>query len=245
MGNAQLALDTLLRRPTTGIPGWALFLMEHAHIERLAGAQPGAYRRDPEGVYLAMQRAAGACLVDQWIPDNPLTMGDAGYEADSNRRDTATTGAREIVCDGIQIDSPEAVVEHLERFVFPGIRAAIAAFDEGRRVQEIIEGERAVQSLLGPTILKTGYGIIRFPTLAYTTYGYEPYFSAYALYPEVMEAHFCLQADLATLNNRAAARAYVEGALPPLHRLLTAQEGARTHCGSRTNRPEDRDEPGP
>ena len=39
MGNAQLALDTLLRRPTTGIPGWALFLMEHAHIERLAGDQ--------------------------------------------------------------------------------------------------------------------------------------------------------------------------------------------------------------
>jgi len=170
-------------------------------------------------VYLAMQRAVGTCLVDQWIPRNPLTMGDAGYEPDSDRRDTATTGAQEIVCDNLRIDSPEAVVEHLERFAFPRIEAAIAAFDEERRVQEILEGERAVQALLGPTILKTGYGIIHFPTLAYTTYGYEPYFSAYALYPEVMEAHFSLQADLATLNNRAAARAYVEGGLPPLHRL--------------------------
>jgi uroporphyrinogen decarboxylase len=219
MDNAQLALDTLLQRPTVGIPNKPLFLMEHAHIERLAGVQPGAYRRDPEGVYLSMQRAVGTCLVDQWIPRNPLSMGDAGYEADSDRRDTATTGAHEIICDGQVIHSPEAVVEHMERFVFPRIEAAIAAFDEERHVEDVIEGERAVQAQLGPTILKTGYGIIRFPTLAYTTYGYEPYFSAYALYPEVMEAHFSLQADLATLNNQAAARAYREGGLPPLHRL--------------------------
>jgi hypothetical protein len=216
---AQLALDTLLQRPTAGIPSWALFLMEHAHIERLAGVGPGTYRRNPEGVYLAMQRAVGTCLVDQWIPRNPLTMGDAGYEADSERRDTATTGAHEIVCDGMAIDSPEAVVDHLERFVFPRLEADIAGFEEARRVREIVEGERSAQALLGPAILKTGYGIVHFPTLAYTTYGYVPYFSAYALYPEVMERHFSLQADLAALNNCAAARAYVEGDLPPLHRL--------------------------
>jgi hypothetical protein len=219
MDRAQLALDTLLQRPTAGIPGWSLFLMEHAHIERLAGARQGEYRRDPEGVYLAMQRAAGTCLVDQYIPHNPLTMGGAGYEADSDRRDTATTGGQEIVCDSVRIDSPEAVVEHLEQFAFPRIRAAIAAFDEDRRVDEILRGERAAQAQLGQDILKTGYGIIHFPTLAYTTYGYEHYFGAYALYPEVMEAHFSLQADLATPNNHAAARAYVEGTLPPLHRL--------------------------
>ena len=91
--NAQLALDTILQRPTEGIPSKTLFLMQHAIVERLAGAQPGDYRRDPAGVYLAMQRAVGTCLVDQWIPRNPLTMGDAGYEADSDRRGTATTGA--------------------------------------------------------------------------------------------------------------------------------------------------------
>ena len=34
-----------------------------------------------------------------------------------------------------------------------------------------------------------------------------------------MDKHFSLQADLAVLNNRAAARAIVEGALPPLFRL--------------------------
>ena len=218
-GNAQLALNTILQQPTKGIPGWALFVMQHAHIERLAGARPGDYRRDPEGVYLAMQRAIGTCLVDQWIPRNPLTMGDAGYEEDAETRDTATTGAREIVCDGVRIDSPEAVVAHMEGVAFGQIAQAIAAFDEERRVEEIVQGERATQLLLGPTILKTGYGIIHFPTLAYTTYGYEHYFAALALYPEVIEAHFALQADLATLNNRAAARAYAQGRLPPLHRL--------------------------
>jgi uroporphyrinogen decarboxylase len=217
--SAQLALDTILQWPTRGIPSKTLFLMQHAYIERLAGVRSGAYRRDPEGVYLAMQRAVGTCLVDQWIPRNPLTMGDAGYEPDSNRRGTATTGADEIWVDGLCVDSPEAVVEHLERFAFPRLKACIAAYDEESRVREILNQERAVQAALGPGILKSGYGFIRFPTLGYTRYGYEPYFAAYALYPEVMEAHFGLQADLATLNNRAAARAYREGGLPPLYRL--------------------------
>jgi hypothetical protein len=119
--SAQLALDTILQQPTNGIPSKTLFVMQHAYIERIAGVRPGDYRRDPEAVYLAMQQAAGTCLVDQWIPRNPLTMGDAGYEPDSEKRNTATTGATEIVCDGMAIDSPEAVVAHMERFVFPGM----------------------------------------------------------------------------------------------------------------------------
>ena len=219
MVNAQLALDTILQRPTTGIPSWCLFLMEHALIERLAGAQPGAYGRDPEAVYLAMQRAVGTCLVDQWIPRNPLTMGVGGYEPESDRRGTATTGAHEILVDGMTIDSPEAVVAHMELHAFERLRGEIDAFDEDQCVCQIVLKERAAQFLLGPDILKTGHGIIRFPSLAYTTYGYEHYFAAFALYPEVMERHFALQADLAVLQNRATARAYVEGDLPPLHRL--------------------------
>ncbi|MEI6916406.1 MAG: uroporphyrinogen decarboxylase family protein, partial [Armatimonadota bacterium] len=51
------------------------------------------------------------------------------------------------------------------------------------------------------------------------SYGYVNYFSAYGLYPEVMERHFALQADYWLLNNRAAARAYREGHLPPAYRL--------------------------
>jgi len=213
---AQLALDTIYQRPRIGVPNWMIHVMEHSILERLAGAQPGDYVRDPERVYLDAQRTAGACLIDQYIPENPLTIGSHGYDAEEK---TATQGADEINVDGLVIDSPEAAVDHLERFVIPAIERDIANFNEDARVEEIIAEEIAVQGKMGPSMLKSGYAFIRFPTFSYSLYGYSNYFMAYALYPEVMERHFAIQADFALLNNRAAARAYTEGGLPPLYRL--------------------------
>ncbi|MFH1571073.1 MAG: uroporphyrinogen decarboxylase family protein [Gemmatimonadota bacterium] len=213
---AQLALDTIHQRPTRGVPSWLIHVMEHEHIERLAGAQPGAYRRDPHGTYLAFQQAAGTCLLDQWIPDNPLTMGPRGFEGADRK---ATTGLERVVLDGIAIDSPEAVVEHLESRVFPALEQQAAAVDEAAVVRDVLARERQVQEILGPEILKSGHGFVAFPGLAYGAYGYVPYFSACALYPEVLERHFALQADVAVTRNRGAARAYAEGGLPPLYRL--------------------------
>jgi len=213
---ALLALDTILQKPTKGIPSWLIHPMEHSIIEKIAGVNPGEYKRDPGKVYLAMQYAIGTCLIDQFIPNNPLTMGHQGYE---NKEKGATTGAEKIVRNDIVIDSPEAVVKHMEKFVFPGICKAIKEFNEARRTKEIIEGERKTQEILGSSILKSGYSFIPFPTFSYGVYGYENYFMAYALYPEIIEKHFSLQADLALLNNQAAARAYIEGNLPPLYRL--------------------------
>ncbi|MCE5258652.1 MAG: hypothetical protein LLG44_06250 [Chloroflexi bacterium] len=214
--NAQLALDTILQQDVRGVPSWMLHLMEHRYIERLAGLPEGSYQRDPDKTYLAMQRAVGTCLIDQWIPRNPLDMGEHGYEG---RELGATTGANEIILDGIVIDSAESVVEHMEQVLFPELRAAVEHFDEDARVNEIIAQERDTQGLFGADILKTGYAFVGFPTLEYYRYGYTPYFSAYALYPDVMERCFSLQADLALKNNRAAARAYRKGGLPPLYRL--------------------------
>ncbi len=154
--------------------------------------------------------------MDQYIPDNPLTMGDHGYEGAARG---ATTGAEEIVCDGIAIDSPEAVIEHLERFDFPRLQQEAESFDEDARVREILAEEARIQEKIGPSMLKTGYRFIHFPGLYYGLYGYANYFMAFVLYPEVMERHFSRQADLFTLYNRAAARAYREGKLPPLYRL--------------------------
>ena len=228
--NAQLALETIRQRPARGIPSWLLHVMEHGEIERLAGAEPGLYRREPEVTYLAMQRCVGTCLLDQYIPFNPLEMGAHGYEGAAHG---ATTGAERIVCDGIVIDSAEAVTEHLERVEFPRLKQRITAFGEDARVRGILDEEGEIQAELGPGILKSGYGFVTFPAMAYGTYGYVHYFEAYALFPDVMERHFALQADLAVLNNRAAARAYMGGrcvsngaddaaashALPPLFRL--------------------------
>lgn len=214
--NARLALETILQRPTRGVPTWMLHVMDHAQIDRLAGAAPGSYERDAETTYLAMQRRAGVCLIDQYIPLNPLTMGRRGFEG---RERGATTGAERVELDGVPIDSPEAVVEHLERFEFPRFRRAIADFDENERVCEILDQERRIQACLGSNVLKSGYAFVRFPCLYYGTYGYASYLMAYALYPEAIERHFSLQADLAVRHNGAAARAYAEGKLPPLYRL--------------------------
>lgn len=214
--SAQLALDTILHKPAKGIPSFFVNVMEHDHIDRIAGVPPGTYRRKPEETYIAMQRNLGICLLDQYIWNNPLSMGSDGFEGAAHG---ATTGAEEIVLDGIVIDSPEAVVEHMEKVVFPSLARQADGFDEDAEVRRIIDLESTIQAKLGPAILKSGHAFIGFPGFAYGAYGYVNYFSAYALYPEVMEKHFSLQADCCAARNKAAARAYTEGNLPPLYRL--------------------------
>lgn len=209
--NVRLVLDTIQGKPADGVPSWLLHVMEHQYIEHLAGREPGSYVKDPEGVYLEMQRRIGTCLLDQPLWDNPLSMGSGGYE---------TGGQVESpVLDGIRIDGPDAVALHLETKVFPWLEEQIRNFDEESRFQEIICTELIHQERLGKDILKGGHGFIHFPSLLYYVYGYVPYFTAFALYPDLMERHFSLQADLAVLNNSAVARAYSEGGLPPIYRL--------------------------
>jgi hypothetical protein len=213
---AQLAYDTILRRPTEGIPSWLLNPMDHDHIERIAGAEAGAYRASPVETYLAFQRSAGTCMLDQYIPENPLSMGPKGYQGAARG---ATTGATEIVCDGIVIDSPEAAVHHMESHLFPALRHAAETFDEKAHTRAVVEHERALQETLGPDILKGPYGHVSFPWMDYGRYGYENYFMAWGLYPEVLERGFSLMADLALRSNRASARAFAEGDLPPFCRI--------------------------
>ena len=42
--NHQLAMDTLDLKPTKGIGSADIHMMDHQHIERLAGVEPGAYK---------------------------------------------------------------------------------------------------------------------------------------------------------------------------------------------------------
>ncbi len=218
---ARLARDTIALEPTTAIPSKTLFVMDMPFMEEVTGRRPGDYARDPEGVYVAFQRRAGTCFTDQFIPRNPLTMGPDGYESSAERG--ATTGAERIVLDGIEIDSPEAVLEHMESVLFPRRAEEIASFDpdDPARIERMISGQCDVQRLLGTDILKGPYagGFQDFPHFHYGTYGYVHYFSAYALYPEVMERDFAQQGELAALRNRAATRAIVEGGLPKMVRL--------------------------
>ena len=216
--NVQLAADTLAMKPTSGIPSWMLHVMDVAYLESRSGHPRGSYREDPDGVYLDFQRKAGACFIDQYLADNPLTMEGHGYGPDAVH--TATTGAEIVVLDGITIDSPEAVAEHLERFVFPALErenASVPADGVGALIAE----ERARQTQFGPGILKVPYGegFQCFPYLRYTTYGYANYLMAFIMFPELMEKDFSLQADVAMKRNQVAARAIIEGSLPKVIRL--------------------------
>jgi len=215
--NAQLALDTILQKPTRGIPSWLIHPMEHRIIDRLAGVPEGSYVKNPDEVYLKMQRAVGTCLLDQYLATNPLNIGTHGY--DDKGPKSATTGLDHIVQDGMTIDSPEAVVAHLEQKAFPALQKRCREVNEAEVTRNCIKRERELQEKIGPTMLKSGYAMINFPGMRYGAYGYVNYFMAYALYPEIIEKDFALQADCAELNNRAVARAYAEGNLPPLNRL--------------------------
>ncbi len=218
--NAQLALDTIALRPTRGIPTWLFQTMQWSQLEALSGHPPGSYPADPVRVYLDFVLKSGVCFLDQWIPDNPLSMRDQGFGDDTARG--ATTGAEEIIRDGMLIDSPEAAVAHMERILFPSWKQwrrdlEAQADDEVRRR---IDGEVAVQRLFGTQMLKGPYdGFFAFPGFLYGYYGYANYFMAYVLYPEVIERGFALYADASVVYNRLAARAIVEGGLPRLVRL--------------------------
>ena len=215
---AQLASDTIAMKPVKGIPAGTVFAMDVPFMEQTAGHRPGDYANDPVGIYVAFQKLAGTCFVDQFIPTNPLSMGAHGYISSTPKG--ATTGLDSILCDGMEIDSPEAVIEHLEKIIFPRRQQEIADWPakEQAFVDRIISEERQVQETLGRNILKGPY-FFAFPYLSYGTYGYTNYFMAYALYPEVMARDFATQADLATLKNHAIAKAIVQAHLPHLLRL--------------------------
>lgn len=212
---AQLAYDTLQQKKTQGIPTGIFHIMEHSVIERLANAGPGDYRKDPYGIYFRMLENVGVNMVDQMLADNPLSMGEKGYEGGGG---SATTGGVAVL-DGQVIDTAEACAEYIERYDFPLLEQKIRSFDEQQTMQDVIVSESQAQRILGPDILKTGYAHLTFPHLEYYRYGYENFFMAYALFPDIIDRLFKLQADYAVLKNHAVVKAFKYAGLPLYHRL--------------------------
>lgn len=221
--NALMALKTLRLEETECITTGFVHIMDIPFMEKMSNHPPGSYRKNPDGVYLDFHRTIGTCAIDQFLAENPLTMTDDGYDSHTER--TATTGNDVIVLDGMTIDSPEAVIEHLEKIVFPRLRGEIANCNtsDQSQVSSLIMHEHRMQRLFGENILKIPYEpydkFQSFPRLRYKEYGYENYFMAYILYPDVMEKDFSLQADLATKRNAITADAFGLGGFPKMLRL--------------------------
>jgi hypothetical protein len=152
-----------------------------------------------------------ACC-DQFILQDPL-LGNEGW-AEDNR-------PRALELDGIALDSPEAVCAHLERVAWPRLRQRIAEFEQNapRLREDYVRHMRAQQALLAPVVKAPYEAVQDKPGLQYYAYGYEPYFMFYALYPEMAEKSFALEADYAALNNALLAQAIVEEGYPPVVRV--------------------------
>jgi len=213
--NAALAYAAINREPTKVIPTCWMNIMEHGVIDKLAGVSEGNYVKNPHEIYLKMQKNIGACMLDQYIPDNPLSMDTSGYLGNTGN----TTGADKIYANGMLIESPEDVAAHIEKYTIPYYTNAIKNFDENEVIQGVVSHETNIQNEIGSDILKSGYGHISFPGFMYGNYGYEYYFSAYALYPEIIDRVFTLQGDYSYLRNKAVVKAFIQAELPLYHRL--------------------------
>ena len=237
--------------PRAGYPLLDAAYYERRALEEPAGrGRPGGIRAGPRPRYTRALRNAGVCMIDQYIPKNPLTMSPAGYDEQLGVAPPAldylpytpidlmdsdiggvTTGGRTLI-NGMWIDSPEAVVEHLERFVFPRIERDIASFDEDSRVAEILSDERSAQDQLGPDILKTGFNFVFFPYLYYGLYGgTEYYFMAYALYPRSWTGISSCKRTMPCSTTERRQRAIGLAGLPPFHRLDFDMADSTGHSG--------------
>lgn len=215
----RLAYETILRQPTQGIASFGIHPMEWSMIERLAGEPAGAYQARPMETYRKMQEHIGCCTIDQWIWGNPLEMGAHGYDDRNTLPPSPTRGLTDFELDGIRISGPEDVVRHLETVAWPQLEKRIREFDPDRLIRDVVTFERQTQQEIGPNILKIPHGLLVFPQMNFYAYGYVPYFSAYALYPEIMERDFRLQADYGVLHNRALALVFTEHNVPPYMRI--------------------------
>ena len=214
--NAENVLDTISHRETNQIPLWFFHILEHEMIDRLSGVPIGTYIKNPKQTYNLLQQKAGVNFIDQYLWENPLIMGAHGYE---NAEYGATTGATTIIVNDMPINSPEDVIQHLEKYEIPNMQKKLKDFSAEKFILQLGESELEIQKDLGMNILKTGYASIMFPLFLYETYGYINYFSAFALYPEMIEKYFSAAADYMCVRNQAVLEAYKLYDLPKLNRI--------------------------
>lgn len=198
--------------PDDGIPSWILVVMDVAWTERLLGEPPGAYETDPVGLELRQKQVLGTAIFDQLVV-TPPTQVESGFGG--------RVSAHQAVVDGKPIEGPEDVLHHYEDVVIPGLEHAIAHFPEraeGLRT-EWLAGFRSLEQRLGPETLLIPYdGVQEKPVFRYFSYGYEPYFMFFALYPEVQEEAFRLEGSYAELHNAVLAQTIVDEGIPPIVR---------------------------
>jgi hypothetical protein len=214
MSPADIARKWVQRRQgrEDGIPSWMLFPLDVTWAERLLGEPPGTYFQDPIDMEIRKMQACRTAFMDQMVtaPEHQVESGFGGR-----------LPWEPFELDGIAIDGPEAVCEHMERVVIQGLERAIGDVERTNPdlVRAFVGEMKESQRLLGPDILRVPYGFINGkPVLRYFQYGYEWYLMFYALYPTVQAEAFRLEGELSRLQNQALAAALIEHDMPRLVR---------------------------
>jgi hypothetical protein len=107
--------------------------------------------------------------------------------------------------------SPEDVVRFVESLPTP--EQARRDYNYEKAYGDYVAGMRANQDLWGDMLWLNGFGHPGF--MHYSTFGYENYYMALALYPDEMEKLYALEAEQGRLFNDMLTRAIPENDLPP------------------------------
>lgn len=185
-------------------------------VEKIAGLAPGSYFRDKEAATFASYRALQVDMINQLVFVH-------------SEEEFRHTDYRAVMEERAQCSSPEEAAEGIRRHIAL-LREKLKNFDAEAAGSEFVASSKAWQAKCGDDMLWVGYeGAREMPCLKYYEYGYENFFVAYALYPELMAEMFKVEADFAVDYNAAIAGAITAENLAPVVRFdhdMTDQRGS-------------------
>ncbi|MEN6546003.1 MAG: uroporphyrinogen decarboxylase family protein [Armatimonadia bacterium] len=202
MTGRDRALAALRFEDTDRVPMLGGFIAHAQALRQLSGLDPYA---DPRAAAIAAAKALDVDLIIQVV--GPKTA-DMSTEMGEGRESLFTQRERP------PFDSPEQVRDHVA--ALPSPAEVHAAFDYDACYAEILADWRQCQADGGEDVLILPYAKARdCGFMFYSSFGYENYYQALALYPEVMEKLFAHSAEDARCRNETFVRVVNDTDLPP------------------------------
>jgi hypothetical protein len=203
MTGKQRALAALRFEPTDRIPILGGFVAHAEWLRRNSGLDPWA---DPYGAAVAAAKAVSVDLIIQIVTPKPR---EASVESTDPGRESQFSRQGEI-----PFKSPEDVRDHIA--AFPSPEEVRAGFDLETSCDAVIATWRDYDAKAGDDLLILPYAQASdVGFMYYSQFGYENYYMALALYPDVMAKLYRNSAEYARCRNEAFARAVRQSDLPP------------------------------
>ena len=185
------------------------FITNARALERAAGLDP--FWHDPEAALLAAYRRWNVDVIFHMeLPRRPPTT----TEGTPLITEPTYRSGLDPTLDPNDFHRPEDVVDYVHSL--PSPEQAADAIDHQAEYAAWLELVTRRQDAMPDILWVPGHqaGVVRF--MWYMDFGFEPYFMALALYPEVVERLFAIEAARAHYRNRAIARCIRENDLLPV-----------------------------